>query len=82
MRSLKRASSNSLIGGRTIRITELGLQLSDEYGRLLWAFDSSRCLDVTTLLMAGYPAKKPVIGCAIEQMIKAVNKDAKKAAKP
>lgn len=76
------SSSTSSMGGRTIRITELGLQLSDEYGKILWAFDGSNCLDVTTLLMVGYPAKKPVIGCAIQQMVKAINKDAKKAAKP
>jgi len=75
------ASSKSSVGfdsgRRTVRITELGLQLSDDTGKLLWAYDDSNCRD-----MFSPGGRKQPMQCAVEQMVKAINKDAKKAAKP
>jgi hypothetical protein len=77
------SASTSSAGGQTVRITELGLQLTDEYGRILWAFDPSNCGEFTThVLSRNPPPQKPAIVCATEQLAKAINKDAKKASKP
>jgi hypothetical protein len=66
-------------GGGTVRITELGLQLADPDGRILWAYDRSRCLDVTTLVLIGVPRNRSTTVCAAEQLAKAIDKDAKAA---
>jgi hypothetical protein len=75
------AASNARFsaGGGTIRITELGLQLKDLDDRILWAFDGTRCLDTTALLLLGAPKNKPVTVCATEQLVKAIDRDAKSA---
>lgn len=71
------ASAQLNTGGRTIRITELGLQLTDRDGRILWAFDGSHCLDVTTLVLWGIPKKKTPTTCAVDQLVKAIETDAR-----
>jgi hypothetical protein len=77
------SASRVSAGGGTVRITELGLRLSDEYGKILWAFDPSNCGEFTThMLSRNPPPQKPAIVCATEQLVKAINKDAKKASKP
>jgi hypothetical protein len=77
------STSTSSVGSQTVRITELGLQLSDESGKILWAFDASNCREFTThVLSRNPPPQKPAIACAIEQLIRTIDKDAKKAAKP
>lgn len=75
------ATAQISAGGRTIRITDLGLRLADMDNRLIWAFDPSHCLDVTTLVLFGVPTKKQAISCAVEQLMKAIRKDAKDAKK-
>jgi len=72
------AATFSSAGG-TVRITELGLQLTDRDGRVLWAYDRSRCLDAATLVLVGIPKNKPTTVCAAEQLAKAIDKDAKSA---
>jgi len=62
-------------GSRSIRITELGLVLADSEGRILWAYDGSRCLDKTTLLLVGVPRRKSPRACAAEEIARAVDKD-------
>jgi len=75
--------SRSIETGGTIRITELGLELSDEAGRILWAFDPTNCKEFTTHVLSRIPPpQKPAIACAIEQLARAINRDAKKAARP
>jgi hypothetical protein len=73
------ATAQASAGGGTVRITELGLQLSDPYGRILWAFDGSGCLETTTLVLTGIPLHKPPTLCAAEQLAKAISRDAKAA---
>jgi len=64
-------------GGRTIRITELGLELVDRDGGLLWAYDGSRCLNKENLILFGIPSHRSAEVCAAEQLAKAVEKDYK-----
>jgi hypothetical protein len=71
------ATAQVATGGKTVHITQLGLQLLDTDGRIMWAFDGSHCLDVTTLLLWGVPRKKAPTVCAVEQLVKAIDKDVK-----
>jgi len=73
------ASSQVIAGAKTVKITQLGLQLADQDHRILWAFDGGRCLDVQTLLLWGVPRNKTPITCALEQLAKAIDKDAREA---
>lgn len=61
------SSSMSESRGSTFRITDLGLTLTDMGGHLLWAFDPTRC------------RRYAVTSCAVEQLTRAIDKDAKAA---
>ena len=71
------SSANYSSGRGTVRITELGLQLQDGSGRVLWAFDASRCIDVAGHLLVGSPIEKSPTVCAAEQLARAIDKDGK-----
>jgi hypothetical protein len=75
------ASSSSRVyaGGGTIRITELGLQLVSTDGRVLWAYDGSKCLNKTTLVLVGVPTWSPATVCAVQQLTKAMDRDNKES---
>jgi hypothetical protein len=64
-------------GGGTVRIIELGLQLVDSDGRVLWAYDATRCADTAALVLLGTSRNKPTTVCAVEQLVKAIDRDAK-----
>src|SRR5579862_6286336 len=40
-------------GSGTIHLTWLGLQLTDRYGQILWAYDGTRCIDMQMLILVG-----------------------------
>jgi hypothetical protein len=73
------SNSRFAAGGGTVRITELGLQLAAPDGRILWAYDGSRCLAAAAVILTGAPRKKSATVCAAEQLVKAIDNDAKAA---
>jgi hypothetical protein len=73
------ATAQVIVGGGTVRITELGLQMVDPGGRILWAYDRSKCLNTTTLILWGVPTHKGATVCAAEQLAKAIDKDARRS---
>jgi hypothetical protein len=73
------SSQNTITGGGIVRISELGLQLTDQDGRILWAFDPNNCRNTSTMLLTGVPTNKDVTVCAAEQLARAIDKDAKAA---
>ena len=69
------SSTRRQSGGGTIRITELGLQLVSPDGRILWAYDGTKCLNTSLFVLTGIPAKNPTTVCAVQQLAKAMDKD-------
>lgn len=73
------SSGRTYSGGSTIRIAELGLQLVSGDGRVLWAYDGSKCLNKTTLILTGIPTWSPATVCAVQQLAKAMDRDEKES---
>jgi hypothetical protein len=73
-------SAHVAAAGGTVAVRQLGANLTDLAGNILWAFDDSKCKDYTRTILARLPpAKKSISVCAAEQLTRAIDKDMKAA---